>query len=105
MDTWDYQWNFARFVQSGLSIMPAVNLISNEGFTPEATHTRWLMDGVSYLPTRGFDFPLRPPGAMVVDREFDARYLRHMLRRPPLHRLVLRRLRRMLAEARQASRA
>jgi len=98
LDTWDYQWNFARFVQGGLAIVPAVNLVSNLGFTPEATHTKWEIDGVSGLATGALDFPLKDPGAVVVDRAFDARTLRHMLRRPPLHRLVLRRLRRLLAE-------
>jgi hypothetical protein len=39
IDTWDYQWNYACWSQSGLSILPAVNLVSNIGFGKEATHT------------------------------------------------------------------
>lgn len=36
---WDYQWLYARWTQSDLSIVPAVNLVSNIGFNSEATHT------------------------------------------------------------------
>ncbi|MFM6612110.1 MAG: glycosyltransferase family 2 protein, partial [Microcystis panniformis] len=35
INTWDYQWHFARLVQSGLSIVPTVNLISNLGFSED----------------------------------------------------------------------
>jgi hypothetical protein len=37
--TWDYQWDFACWMQHGLSITPRINLISNIGFGAEATHT------------------------------------------------------------------
>jgi hypothetical protein len=37
--SWDYQWLFAMWSQSGLSITPEVNLVSNMGFGPDATHT------------------------------------------------------------------
>lgn len=36
---WDYQWLYARWTQSDLSIVPAINLVSNIGFNSEATHT------------------------------------------------------------------
>lgn len=39
VDTWDYQWSYTLFRNGGLSCMPQVNLISNIGFGPEATHT------------------------------------------------------------------
>ena len=35
-DTWDYQFVFSRISQSGLAIIPSVNLISNIGFGAEA---------------------------------------------------------------------
>ena len=40
IDTWDYQWNFACLINWGLSILPAINLITNMGFCEEATHTK-----------------------------------------------------------------
>jgi hypothetical protein len=39
IDTWDHQWVYTCWQQSGMSIMPTVNLISNIGFRDDATHT------------------------------------------------------------------
>ncbi len=39
IDAWDYQWNYACWTHSGLSILPSSNLVSNLGFRPDATHT------------------------------------------------------------------
>jgi hypothetical protein len=39
IDTWDYQWVYTCWQQSGLCISPSVNLISNIGFRDDATHT------------------------------------------------------------------
>ena len=40
INTWDYQWTYALFVNSGLSVNPNKNMISNIGFGVEgATHT------------------------------------------------------------------
>ena len=36
--TWDYQWNYACFINGGLSIVPNVNLVSNIGFGDAGTH-------------------------------------------------------------------
>jgi hypothetical protein len=38
-DVWDYMWMFACWSQSGLSALPAVNLVRNEGWGADATHT------------------------------------------------------------------
>lgn len=40
LDTWDFQWVYTVWEQSGMSIIPNVNLVSNIGFGEEATHTR-----------------------------------------------------------------
>lgn len=39
IDTWDGQWVFALFKNNGLCATPNQNLISNIGFSSEATHT------------------------------------------------------------------
>lgn len=40
INTWDYQWTYALFVNNGLSIVPNKNMVSNIGFgAVEATHT------------------------------------------------------------------
>jgi hypothetical protein len=38
-DIWDYMWTYTCWSQSGLSIIPEVNLVSNIGFGADATHT------------------------------------------------------------------
>ncbi len=38
-NTWDYQWTYTCFKNSGLSIIPNINLINNIGFDEDATHT------------------------------------------------------------------
>lgn len=40
INTWDYQWTYALFVNNGLSIVPNKNMVSNIGFGHvEAAHT------------------------------------------------------------------
>src|SRR5260370_7949986 len=38
-DVWDYMWMFACWSQSGLTVLPSVNLVRNDGWGPDATHT------------------------------------------------------------------
>ncbi len=41
IDTWDTQWNYCRYKQGGLGIVPKVNMVNNIGFDREdATHTK-----------------------------------------------------------------
>ena len=39
IDTWDYQWSASVWYHGGLTVTPNVNLVSNIGFGPDATHT------------------------------------------------------------------
>jgi hypothetical protein len=39
IDTWDYQWSFARLINHMYSIVPKTNMIKNIGFGEDATHT------------------------------------------------------------------
>ena len=71
IDSWDYQWTLARILQSGLSIIPSVNLISNIGFTKDATHTKTDSKGMSNLQSHQISFPLIEPVAIAVDRDYD----------------------------------
>lgn len=70
IDTWDYQWVFACWIQSGLAIVPNVNLVSNIGFGPEATHTKH-MDRFANLPPHAMGFPLCHPSFVIRDDQAD----------------------------------
>jgi len=39
IDTWDYQWTATAWYHGGLTATPQVNLVTNIGFGPDATHT------------------------------------------------------------------
>lgn len=74
LDTWDYQWDFARFVNSGLSIAPKKNLVRNIGFGVDATHTTSAKSKNSELQAHELDFPLKHPPFIVRDIERDRKY-------------------------------
>jgi len=40
INTWDYIWLYACFINNGLCIMPNKNLVSNLGFSKEGLHTK-----------------------------------------------------------------
>jgi len=48
---WDYQWQLMRWARGGLVTVPRVNLVSNIGYGPGATHTIWADDKCASLPT------------------------------------------------------
>ena len=70
VDTWDYQWVFANWLQGRLSVMPTVNLVSNIGFRPDATHTNSLTE-LADLPTMPMAFPLQHPVGLLRNTRAD----------------------------------
>lgn len=72
-DSWAYQWLFAVLTQNGMSILPKVNLISNIGFSQEATHTKINPSGAN-LQKFSLTFPLIHPPLMVYDIAADTNY-------------------------------
>jgi hypothetical protein len=86
---WDYQWCFARLVQSGLSIVPSVNLISNIGFGDNATHTKNKNSAVGNIPLTLMSFPLREPSAVIVDREYDNQLFNKFLKSNGLSKRII----------------
>jgi hypothetical protein len=71
IDTWDFQWVFACWIQSGLVISPNINLISNIGFGPGATHTFNKSDLCSNIPTSDMPLPLQHPKFMLRNSQAD----------------------------------
>ncbi|MFT6127434.1 MAG: hypothetical protein ACJAVA_001924 [Flavobacteriaceae bacterium] len=65
IDTWDYQWTYAALANSGLTILPNKNLISNIGFGPDATHTTNLESENSKLPIHEMNYPLIHPSFII----------------------------------------
>lgn len=76
IDTWDMQWSFVRIINSGLSVVPSVNLVSNIGFGGDATHTRGAGSPVANLPLTPMTFPIRVHDYVTVDRGYDRAFTR-----------------------------
>ena len=82
LDTWDYQWAFAKLLRGGLSIIPAGNLISNVGFGEDATHTKNAQAALAALPTVRLEASLRHPAAPIAWLEADRAYLNRVVGLP-----------------------
>ncbi|HIK22925.1 MAG TPA: glycosyltransferase family 2 protein [Thermosynechococcus sp. M3746_W2019_013] len=70
IDTWDYQWTFANWVEGRLTILPATNLISNIGFGPNATHTRRTSE-LANMARVPMNFPLVHPVGVIRNNQAD----------------------------------
>ena len=70
IDTWDIQWVFSCIINNGLTIIPNVNLISNIGFSTEATHTK-VKTIVTEMKTEKMIFPLSHPNAIIANEKAD----------------------------------
>ena len=75
---WDYQWQFACTINSGLIVVPNRNLVRNLGFGTDGTNTL-NPNGVGYnLPSEEMGFPLKHPEFVMVDKERDYRIFRKL---------------------------
>lgn len=87
IDTWDYQWVFANWIEGRLSILPSVNLISNIGFGVDATHTTGVSP-LADLPTEPLPFPLAHPVVRTRNVTADRFSDRECFRRPLWKRIL-----------------
>lgn len=73
IDTWAYRWTFACWIQSGLTILPNVNLISNIGFGGDGTHTTHTIvkSKLENMTIESMTFPLKHPSFTICDIEDD----------------------------------
>jgi hypothetical protein len=82
-DVWDYMWMFACWSQNGLAALPSANLVRNDGWGPDATHTH---DPVAIPPTENLDRIEHPPyvvrnmraDAITFDHNFGGAHMRAM---------------------------
>lgn len=72
--TWDYQWEFSRRINSGLTIVPSKNLVRNIGLGIDATHTFDPNGPGSKLKAESMSFPLVHPDYVMVDESTERRF-------------------------------
>jgi hypothetical protein len=97
LNTWDWQWMFACWSQSGLVCLPNVNLIENLGFGEDATHTE---GDTLAVPRRTLTFPLRHPDYVMRDEEDVIQTMRYRYEVNP-HGRLRRELDRFLRKSRR----
>jgi hypothetical protein len=77
--TWDYQWEFVKRINSGLTIVPKKNMVINIGFGADATSTTNSDTPSSNLKAELLEFPLRHPPFVIPDKEADKEaFILHM---------------------------
>ncbi|MGI0484474.1 glycosyltransferase family 2 protein [Pantanalinema rosaneae CENA516] len=96
IDTWDYVWSFARLSQSGLSIVPSINLVSNLGFGLDATHTTNSNSHLSRMKVNPLKFPLQHNNTLIADRDYDRYLFRSLYNHKKVFRKILYKLTKLL---------
>lgn len=74
---WDIQWIFSCWINSGVTVSPKVNLVSNIGFDGAGTHTNFSGDHRSNLAAENLRFPLTAPSEFAVFKPGDEYISRH----------------------------
>lgn len=72
-ETWDVSWDFAKYSQSGLSIIPHANMVKNIGLDGDSTHE---FEGTKYKLeySKEDSFPLKHPSMIIPDTVSDHKY-------------------------------
>ncbi|UDY23613.1 hypothetical protein [Nocardioides sp. Kera G14] len=65
---WDHHWWVTIMSRGGLSVMPAVTLVENDGYGDGATHTRSAKEPT---PAEPMPFPLRHPDRIELNRDIE----------------------------------
>lgn len=103
IDSWATRWTFACWVNSGLTVLPNVNLVRNIGFNSRGTNTVDEYDPFS-RPVATMTFPLRQPPMIVRDAMADTLTERRVFS-PTLITRAYRRFQQLIAHALPSKRA
>jgi len=66
---WDHHWWVTIMSRRGLSAMPVVNLVLNDGYGEDATHTR---SAKTSVPAQTLPMPLVHPARVELNRDVEA---------------------------------
>jgi hypothetical protein len=74
-NSWALRWSFAAFINSGLTVLPNRNLVTNIGFGQDGTHCF----GTTFDPgIQEFEVPIKHPSYLVRDAEADELTFKHI---------------------------
>lgn len=74
--TWDWQWMYHQLKKRQLSVVPAINLISNIGFDEDATHTIETNNPAANIPVSCMQFPLIHPVHIQPDFVYEEHFVK-----------------------------
>lgn len=92
IDSWAYAWVFMSLVQNTLNILPTVNLVSNIGFGPHATHTTQSAGIGANTPIDAMQFPMRHPPLVIRHAKADSYTRKEVFEINPLHERAAKKL-------------
>lgn len=74
---WDYNFTLSMVIQHRISIAPSVNMITNCGFTEEATHTQAELAGYDGRIGK-MSFPLTDPPEIKINKKYQYKSFRFL---------------------------
>jgi hypothetical protein len=83
INTWDYQWHYTIFLYNGIAIFPKKNLVSNIGFSNNATRTKNRESIKANLKTFEINSHLKHPKEIHIKKECNYLYEKYMIGRKP----------------------
>ena len=73
IQTWDFQWIFARLVNRFLVVIPSKNLVKNIGFINDSTHTSFSESNLSEIQSHEITLPVsHHPNTFLPNVQFEA---------------------------------
>lgn len=75
-DAWDYQFTYCLGVNNGYCIIPATNLVTNEGFSTDgSTHTQSMPEWMDQSRS-SIEFPLKHPDEVAWSEQYDRDFMK-----------------------------
>ncbi len=88
-NAWDVQWEHARLMHGGLTIVPARNMVDNLGLGVGATHTVRSTPIDQVRRSFAAERPIRPPALATADRAYDRCVFEERVGRHSHERLII----------------
>lgn len=73
--TWDYQWMFSTWNEGAYTIVPAKNMVSNIGFSKDATHTIEVYSPFSNIAIHNLD-KIKHPKKIIIEPALERKYFK-----------------------------
>lgn len=76
--TWDYQFAFHALINSGLCVVPKMNMVKNVGMGPDATNNKSKVN-TTMGEANEIEFPIQFKNEVIRDFGYDEYYFKHFI--------------------------